>query len=122
MTLVEKIIYEAFDQQAYEDLEALIQKYEAKGCDVNLHFRKFDSMQLSTLKVGETNNGTGTAFMQEMCAMADHYGITITLTASADYGSNLNRLVKFYKRFGFTMNKGSNKDFRFMDSMIRTPK
>jgi hypothetical protein len=41
---------------------------------------------------------------------------------ASDFGGNKNRLVGFYKRFGFVENKGKNKDFSTMDLMIRPPK
>jgi hypothetical protein len=60
--------------------------------------------------------------MEDLEKYADENGQIIALTPSSDFGGNVNRLVQFYKRFGFKMNKGHNKNFQFKDTMIRYPK
>lgn len=66
--------------------------------------------------------GVGTSVMEDLIRYADEHGQIIALTPSSDFGGNVNRLVQFYKRFGFKMNKGHNKNFQFKDTMIRYPK
>lgn len=66
--------------------------------------------------------GVGTKFMEDLIELADENGFKITLTPSSSYGGNYNRLVTFYKGFGFVENKGSNKDFSHKESMYRLPK
>jgi hypothetical protein len=66
--------------------------------------------------------GVGTSVMEDLEKYADENGQIIALTPSSDFGGNVNRLVQFYKRFGFKMNKGHNKNFQFKDTMIRYPK
>jgi len=66
--------------------------------------------------------GVGTSVMEDLIRYADEHGQIIALTPSSDFGGNVNRLVQFYKRFGFKMNKGHNKNFQFKDAMIRYPK
>lgn len=63
--------------------------------------------------------GAGTAAMESLIKYADETGQTITLSPSSDFGGTKSRLVKFYKRFGFVENKGSNKDFEISESMYR---
>jgi hypothetical protein len=74
------------------------------------------------LKDGVKQSGYGTQIMSDIVKYADDNNKIVTLTASDSYGSNKGRLIKFYKRFGFVPNKGRNKDYRFQDTMIRTPK
>jgi len=66
--------------------------------------------------------GVGTSVMEDLIRYVDEHGQIIALTPSSDFGGNVNRLVQFYKRFGFKMNKGHNKNFQFKDAMIRYPK
>ncbi len=83
-----------------------------------------NSIQLNKIIVPENsrNSGVGTKAMSKLVDFADANGKMITLTPSSDFGGNKNRLVDFYKRFGFVENKGKNKDFSIMDLMIRPPK
>jgi len=67
-------------------------------------------------------SGIGTEIMNDLVNYADKNKKIVTLTASADFGGNKNRLVQFYKRFGFKLNKGIYKSYEYMDSMIRYPK
>jgi hypothetical protein len=46
----------------------------------------------------------------------------ITLTPDNIDGVSVNVLVQFYKKFGFKMNKGYNKNYEYTDTMIRYPK
>lgn len=82
------------------------------------------SLKLTRIIVNpETRDtGVGSNVMQDLVKYADDKGKIVTLTPSKDFGGNVNRLVQFYKRFGFKMNKGHNKNFQFMDTMIRYPK
>lgn len=68
------------------------------------------------------NSGVGTNVLKDLIKYADNTSKIITLTPSNDFGGNVNRLIQFYKIFGFKMNKGHNKNFEYMDSMIRYPK
>lgn len=83
-----------------------------------------NSIQLNKIIVPENsrNTGIGTDAMNKLVDFADSNGKMLTLTPSSDFGGNKNRLIDFYKRFGFVENKGRNKDFSTMDSMIRAPK
>lgn len=68
------------------------------------------------------NEGIGTKIMEDLVNYADKNKQIIALTPSSDFGGNVNRLIQFYKRFGFKHNKGQYKHFGFTDSMIRYPK
>lgn len=67
------------------------------------------------------NSGIGTELMKTITDYADRVNLTLALEPSSDFGSDKNRLVQFYKRFGFKMNQGyhsSDLDY----SMVRFPK
>ena len=91
---------------------------------------KFDLMQrdnnatLGRLIVPpeQRGQGIGTKFMGELSRAADVDGATVALSPSADFGGNKNRLIDFYKQFGFVPNKGRNIDYALSESMYRTPK
>lgn len=68
------------------------------------------------------NKGIGTKFMNDLIGMADEMKYKIILTPSGDFGGDPKRLKEFYKRFGFVLNKGSNRDFSHKEDMYRIPK
>jgi tRNA(Met) C34 N-acetyltransferase TmcA len=82
------------------------------------------SIILSRIIINPENrtSGIGSSVMSDLVKYADENGQIIALTPSSDFGGNVNRLIQFYKRFGFKMNKGYNKNFEFKDTMIRYPK
>ena len=66
--------------------------------------------------------GRGTRFMTDLANAADRNGWTLALTPDDSYGAtSVNRLKRFYKRFGFKENKGRNTDFLINESMVRYP-
>jgi len=69
--------------------------------------------------------GIGSKVMSDLTRYADERGLTIRLspaTKDPHHGTTSHdRLVRFYKQFGFKQNKGRNKDFSISQSMIRTP-
>ena len=70
----------------------------------------------------QRGNGRGTSFMESLVSAADADGARVGLTPSTDFGGSKARLIDFYRRFGFVPNKGRNKDFELMASMVRQPK
>ena len=126
MNFITKILKEANEPNNLSDfadeIESLITKYESIGCEISINFRKFSSIYLNTLKVANKTEGIGTKFMLELTKLADEYGITITVSPSDSYGSNLNRLIKFYKRFGFVSNSGRYRNDALTGTLIRIPK
>jgi GNAT superfamily N-acetyltransferase len=91
--------------------------------EVSLHGDTKKGYVLSKIEVSgdERNAGQGTKAMQDIVDRMDREGAIIALTPDDAFGGNKNRLIKFYKRFGFVPNKGRNKDFRFRETMIRYP-
>jgi len=66
--------------------------------------------------------GEGTKAMKYITEYADAHNKTVILTPSSDFGGNVARLIKFYKRFGFVENKGKNKDYEIFEKMYRIPR
>lgn len=79
------------------------------------------SIKLSRIIVKEEFRGTGVGseIMGDLINYADNNKKIITLTPSSDFGGNKNRLIIFYKRFGFKSNKGAHKSYEYRDTMIR---
>jgi hypothetical protein len=99
--------------------DALKTKYP----DLSIGVRENDSnIILDKIVVPKKSKGTGTRFMNDLIADADSKGKAIGLTPSTDFGGSKSRLTEFYKRFGFTENKGKSKDFTISESMVRQPK
>ena len=67
----------------------------------------------------QQNQGIGSQVMQEIVDYADSRGMPIALTPDDTYGGSVNRLEQFYRGFGFVPNKGRNKDYSFMETLIR---
>lgn len=85
------------------------------------------AIRLSSLIVPRDGRGEGrgTTAMEDLTAFADAHGRRLVLTPAIQdrhHGTtSQSRLIAFYKRFGFALNKGRHKDFRYMDMMIREP-
>jgi hypothetical protein len=90
------------------------------------------SLKLSMIKVKpeyrynknsyNTNLKIGSKVMSDLIKYADVYNKIITLTPENIDGVSVNVLIQFYKKFGFKMNSGYNKNFEYRDLMIRYPK
>ena len=69
----------------------------------------------------ERNEGAGTKFMQDLVSEADRRGHKLALTPSPDFGGQVPRLHRFYRKFGFVPNKGRDKDYTISEAMYRNP-
>jgi GNAT superfamily N-acetyltransferase len=67
----------------------------------------------------QRGKGIGSKVMQDLIKYAQQNNKDLFTTPSSDFGGSKSRLVQFYKSFGFKDNKGSNKDFRSRESMVR---
>ncbi|MBW3545405.1 MAG: GNAT family N-acetyltransferase [Bacteroidetes bacterium] len=87
-----------------------------------------DDIRLDTIIVSKENQGkgVGTEALEAITRFADKHGKRVTLTPAlkdTHHGTtSQSRLIKFYKQFGFVLNKGRNKDFTVSDLMIREPR
>jgi len=107
------------------DLSALSDAWAARGV------RNFisdnparNAMRLHDLVVPpeQRGQGLGSQFLNDLTALADKTGRTVTLTAAKDYGTtSLSRLKDFYKSAGFVENTGRNYNPAISDNMYRPP-
>jgi GNAT superfamily N-acetyltransferase len=82
------------------------------------------NLHLSRIEVekGRRLQGLGTKAMEDLTEYADRYSLLMTLSPATDFGgTSVERLKRFYRRFGFVSNKGRHKDFTLRDSMYRRP-
>jgi len=82
------------------------------------------NLHLSRIEVekGRRRQGLGTKAMEDLTEYADRYSLLMTLSPATDFGgTSVERLKRFYRRFGFVSNKGRHKDFTLHDSMYRRP-
>ena len=93
-------------------------KSELIGLDI---YEDGKSIKLSRIVIDPNfrDKGIGSSILNDLVNYADKTKKIVTLTPSSDFGGNKNRLVQFYKKFGFKMNKGVHKSYEYMDSMIR---
>ncbi len=125
------IVFESIAQEVdklkfviQDELDAIIQKYESLGMVCWIYLRSNGSIHVASIKIPnktERKRGLGGALMGEISGLCDKYNLLCTLTP-ANTETPMSVLLQFYKKFGFVPNKGRNKDFRFMESMIRYPK
>lgn len=83
------------------------------------------SIVLNTLIVPKEHrkSGIGTRVMEELCQIADSSNRVLFVTPSTHYGAtSVERLRKFYRRFGFVRNFGKTKRYDFpLHGMYRLP-
>jgi len=82
---------------------------------VKAEYRYNKNNQKNNLKIGSN-------IMSDLIRYADENKKIVTLTPDKIDGVSVNTLTQFYKKFGFKMNKGHNKNFEYQDLMIRYPK
>jgi 8-oxo-dGTP pyrophosphatase MutT (NUDIX family)/predicted GNAT family acetyltransferase len=107
-----------------DNIESVLrEKYDKYLSGLDIYENK-SSLRLSKIVVKPEfrGEGIGKKIMTDLTTYADKNQQIIALTPSSDFGGNKNRLIQFYKSFGFKHNKGVHINFEFMDSMIRYPK
>ena len=101
--------------------ELLENKYDLKKLYIQ---ESEDYICLTNIVVNKKNQGTGTSVLKELIEYADKYNKKLRLTPEKNKNkgaTSVNRLIKFYKKFGFVENKGSNKDYEIHETMYRLP-
>ena len=103
-------------------VDDIVKGWKERGISAHVH-ESPSAIELSKIVVPSESRGAGigTAAMRELTDYADRVGKRIELTPSADFGGSKSRLVEFYKRLGFTENKGRSRDFTTRAGMIREP-
>jgi GNAT superfamily N-acetyltransferase len=93
----------------------------------NVYVNAQGALELADIEVAKDarQQGIGTKALEALTQFADEHGQRILLTPALKdpkHGTtSRGRLVRFYKRFGFVLNKGRNKDFTTMQGMYRDP-
>ena len=98
----------------------LCNAYSLSELQFTLSRRHDDVINLDMIRSRKT--GSGTLFMKDLCTYADENNITLTLSPTDKFvgSNNLNRLVDFYRRFGF--DDVDKKKLRMLHvKMIRIP-
>ena len=115
----------------FTSAEHVRQHFKAIHPDVDVQFHDSgkhqpDHASLSMIQVPKhkQRQGIGSHVMRAINHYADHNKKTVTLSPEArGHGQpSKSKLVSFYKSHGYVPNKGRHKDYRFSDTMIRTPK
>ena len=89
----------------------------------NRNNKNYVGLDLIVVPKMKRKQGLGSKSLEMLSNWADTNNIILYLSPSNSFGAtSTSRLVKFYKRFGFVFNKGSNKDWTISDLMIRYPK
>lgn len=115
-------LYESAKIESFVDY--LTRKYTPKDLNV---FEYRDKIRIQSIIINKDaqSKGTGSKIMDELCKFADSENKIITLTpAQKDphHGTtSQSRLIDFYKRFGFILNKGRHINFEIIDLMYRLP-
>ena len=63
------------------------------------------------------NKGIGTKIMQTICDFCDKEKLVCMLEPTSVFGSNLERLIHFYNRFGFIFSNKSENDEMIRNSI-----
>jgi hypothetical protein len=82
-------------------------------------------IELIWIIVQDRKQSVGTAIMRELCEFADRHGSEIKLTPAfkGDNAATTSRarLIRFYKRFGFKIDKRRLGDITGIPALIRKP-
>lgn len=88
-----------------EEWQEISNRLYKEGISVRANIGLKDYMTLSLflmdLKSLKETPGLGTKGMKELISFADKHNLPTWLLASSNYGSDLDRLIRFYERFGF---------------------
>jgi len=103
--------------------KGLVSKYGATEVHLSLTHDNHIAINAIIIPKDSRGEGIGSKIMQEITNYADKHKKIIVLDPSTDFGAtSINRLKKFYSRFGFVKNSGRKKNFQFSQAMIRNPK
>jgi len=113
-------------EEALQELDLKIMEIEGVRT-LHMCLNNQGHIQLSLMVIWPEyrNKGIGSKVVDMICRFADEQAVKIVLTPAErrdHFGTtSKSRLIRFYRRFGFYLNKGRNKDYRISDTMIRRP-
>lgn len=116
--------------EAFSKISKIQKDLEVKYSDVLdkiwvfQHEKPVRYLELNVIKIKTEfkNQGWGSKILNDICVYADENSMILSLTPSDTYGSSVNKLKSFYKKFQFQPNRGPQKHSQISDSMIRLPK
>lgn len=113
-------------EEAVYELESKILEMEGvKTIQMCLNNQGHISLSLMVIHPEYRKRGIGSKVVNMVCEYADEHVLKIVLTPAERkdrFGTtSKNRLIRFYRRFGFYLNKGRNKDLTIRNTMIRRP-
>ena len=123
-TIIKGPFFKLNESAAYNHKKETLNRALEKNVEVDLRGNADRGYVLNKIKVpaAERSQGIGTKVMQQIVDRMDREGAVVALTPDTAFGGTKNRLIDFYKRFGFVPNKGRNKDYGFRETMIRYPR
>lgn len=112
--------------KAKDEAKAIVHRVFSNA-DVDIGMKEYEgdlymTISLIRLPKEDRKQGHGSAIMKALCDFADQKGIIVALSPTSEFGTGKATLMRFYKSFGFVPNKGRNKSYGVIDSMIRYPK
>ncbi len=86
-------------------------------------FETGNGLELNIIRIehSKRNKGWASKIMEDLIEYADQNTKIIHLTPTDDFGSDVDKLINFYKGFGFVENRGGNRNTKIKDSMYRHP-
>jgi hypothetical protein len=105
-------LYEFFRNETDDKIDELNEEWqkisnrlykESISVKANIGLKDYTDISLFLMDIKSLKDipGLGTKGMNELISFADKHNLPTWLLASSNYGSDLDRLVKFYERFGF---------------------
>lgn len=81
------------------------------------------TVHLRLLSVPPEHRGRGlaTAALRDLCARADAHGWTVELAATNDFGADVRRLMRWYGRHGFVLDRSRPLVVPAHIPMVRRP-
>ena len=125
--LNEAVSSEKIPEKEMDTLDQIVSKHEKLGLDIYVYDNGKGTITLGNLRVPKENRkeGMGSNFMKDICNYADRTKKDIELNLeekTPGETTSKNRLIDFYKRFGFVRNFGKTKDYSRSCQMYRSPK
>ena len=78
-------------------------------------------LRLIAVAAEHRGTGAGTAALRDLCERADAAGSTIRLNATCDRGADVARLVRWYARAGFVLDRSVTAMWPYFVPMLRRP-
>jgi tRNA nucleotidyltransferase/poly(A) polymerase/mannose-6-phosphate isomerase-like protein (cupin superfamily)/GNAT superfamily N-acetyltransferase len=102
----------------FEGIESNLEKKYGVDLDVYEYPTHLELRRI-VVPQDKRGQGIGSKVMDDLIKYAKSNKKDLFTTPDSSFGGSKSRLVQFYKSFGFKDNKGSNRDFRSKETMVR---